>query len=298
MYGKIYMLLKLKWSFDVKNLISKQSLKEYILMFTGTFLAALAYACFFVPYDIAPGGVGGLSVILSKYVPLKVGMLTLILNIPIFIFALKQLGVRFVGKTLVLLVFMSLLIDYLPFTVNLEDKFLSVICGGILMGLGLGLVMHTGTSTGGTDTLAMALNKKFPNIKASEMLLFLDAGVVIAAAFAFGVVTGIYSAVAVFMQMLFIDFVFDGINSSRAVYIITKNPEELKKRLYDEINRGVTQIDARGGFTGNRTNMLLCIVSKRQLAAVKRCVKETDPGAFMFDMHVKEVIGKGFNDFE
>lgn len=280
-----------------KNIL-KQSLKEYILMFAGTFLVALAYACFFVPYDIAPGGVGGLSVVLSKYVPVKVGMLTLILNVPIFIFALKELGWRFVGRTLILLVFMSTLIDYLPFSVNLEDKFLSVICGGILMGIGLGTVMHTGTSTGGTDTLAMALNKKYPDIKASEALMFLDAGVVISAAFAFGIPTAIYSAAAVFMQILFMNFVFDGINSSRAVYIITNKPDEMKQRLYQAMDRGVTQIDVKGGFTGNQTNMLLCIVSAKQVEAVKKCVKATDPSAFMFDMRVNEVIGKGFKGFE
>ena len=278
--------------------VSSQLLKEYILMFAGTFLVALAYSCFFVPYDIAPGGVGGMSVILSKYVPLKVGMLTLILNVPIFIFALKELGWRFVCRTLVLLVFMSLLIDNLPFRIELEDKFLSVICGGILMGIGLGTVMHTGTSTGGTDTLAMALSKRFPDIKSSEMLMFLDAAVVVAAAFAFGVVTGIYSGVAVFMQMLFMNFVFDGINSSRAVYIITNKMEEMKQGLYKATDRGVTQINAEGGFTGNKTDMLLCIVSARQVSAVKRCVKQIDPAAFMFDMRVNEVIGKGFKGFE
>ena len=277
---------------------SKTTVREFILALAGTFLVSIAYSCFFVPNNIAPGGIGGLSVVLNQFIPIGVGTLTLLLNIPIFIFAMRVIGVKFISKTLVMLVFMSLCIDYLPIEIPLSDKFLAVVCGGVLMGVGLGVVMYTNTSTGGTDTLAMALSKKFPDLKSSELLLILDAAVVVAAAFINGIETGIYSAVAVFMQIIFIDSVFDGINSSRAVYIITKKPDEMKQCIYGEIKRGITEVSIHGGFTGNTSRMLLCIVSKRQVAAVKRCVKQTDPQAFMFDTHVQEVIGNGFNQFE
>lgn len=275
-----------------------QRIKEYALMLFGTLLTALAYSCFFIPYNIAPGGVGGLSVILCKYIPIKVGMMTFLLNLPIFMFALKKLGFRFICRTFVLMIIMSALIDRIPFTIELEDKLLSVVCGGILMGTGLGTVMRTGTSTGGTDTLAMALNKKYPNIKTSSALFLLDAAVAISAAFAYGISSAIYSVTAVVLQLVCTDFIFDGINASRAVYIITSDPEKMKSRLYLEANRGVTQIIAKGGFSGKETTMLLCIVAVRQLSTVKKCVKNTDPDAFMFDMRINEVIGNGFKAFE
>lgn len=281
----------------MKTTGSRTLLKDYILMLFGTFLTALAYSCFFVPYDIAPGGVGGISVILSKYIPLKVGLLTLLLNLPIFLFALKELGIRFICRTFVLLVFMSVLIDELPFIVKLDDKLLSVICGGVLMGTGLGTVMRTGSSTGGTDTLAMALNKKHPDLKTSSALLMLDAAVALCAAFAFGITAAIYSAVAVTVQTVSLNFIFDGINAARAVYIITSEPEKIKQSLFLATDRGVTQILAKGGFSGNKTNMLLCIVTARQVNTVKKCVRSIDSSAFMFDMRINEVIGNGFKAF-
>lgn len=276
---------------------SRPAFKDYSLMLFGTFLTALAYSCFFVPYDIAPGGVGGISVILGKYIPLKVGMLTLLLNLPIFLFALKELGIRFICRTFILLVFMSVLIDELPFTVKLDDKLLSVICGGVLMGTGLGTVMRTGSSTGGTDTLAMALNKKYPDIKTSSALLMLDMAVALCAAFVFGVTAAIYSAAAVIVQTASVNFIFDGINASRAVYIITSEPERIKQSLFRTTDRGITQILAKGGFSGSNANMLLCIVTSRQINTVKKCVRDIDPNAFMFDMRVNEVIGNGFKAF-
>lgn len=281
----------------MKTTGSRALLKDYTLMLFGTLLTALAYSCFFVPYDIAPGGVGGISVILSKYIPLKVGLLTLLLNLPIFLFALKELGVRFICRTFVLLVFMSVLIDELSFTVKLDDKLLSVICGGVLMGTGLGIVMRTGSSTGGTDTLAMALNKKHPELKTSSALLMLDAAVALCAAFAFGITSAIYSVAAVIVQTFSVNFIFDGINAARAIYIITSEPEKIKQSLFLATDRGVTQILAKGGFSGNKTNMLLCIVTARQVNTVKKCVRSIDPSAFMFDMRINEVIGNGFKAF-
>ncbi len=269
----------------------------YLIMLTGVFLMSVAYVCFFVPESIAPGGIGGLSVIINSFFPIKVGLITIILNIPIFIFALKELGIKFIIKTGILLLIMSVLIDALPFSIELNDKFLSMLCGAILNGIGLGLVMLTGASTGGTDTLAMTLSSKYKNIKASEILLLLDAVVVITAGFAFGIVKGIYSAFAIIIQTFCIDFVFDGIKSSRAVYIITAKSKELKKHLYSSTNRGVTEISAYGGFSGTEIRMLLCVVSKRELSAVKKCVKNIDANAFMFDTSVKEVIGNGFQRF-
>lgn len=270
---------------------------NYSIMLLGVFLMSLSYVCFYIPENIAPGGIGGLSVIISKFLPLKVGMITLILNIPVFIYALRELGFGFIAKTAVLLVIMSVLIDVLPFSIELEDKFLSVLCGGVLCGIGLGLVMLRGASTGGTDTLAIAISQKRPDVKASSILLLLDAIVVIIAAFAFGVAQGIYSAVAIAVQTFCIDFVFDGIKSSRAVYIITSVPNEIKQRLYASTHRGVTEINAKGGFSGNGICIVLCIVSKRELSAVKNCVKQVDPNSFMFDTSVKEVIGNGFQRF-
>lgn len=276
----------------------QKTIAEYIMMFGGTVLVGLAYACFFVPQNIAPGGIGGLSVIVNYFIPLKVGTLTILMNIPIFVFAAKTLGRRFILKTSILLVVMSGIINFFPAVAELEDKFLSVVCGGILLGTGLGLVIYTGSSTGGTDTLAVTLNRLRPEMKTGEILLLLDAVIVILAGLVFGIETSIYSAVAVLISTALVDLIRDGINSSRAVYIITQKPEEIKQRLYAETERGVTEIFAEGGFTQRKIRILLCIVSKRQLALVKKCIKNTDSGSFVFSTSVNEVIGKGFNYFD
>ncbi len=275
----------------------KTELKNIALMVFGTLLVSAAYALFFIPHDIAPGGVGGLAVLLNKFIPIGVGVLTILLNIPIFVFAYKILGRKFVIKTIFLLLLMSVGMDSVSINVVPDDRFLASVCGGLFMGVGLGLVMYAGASTGGTDTIALILNKKFPGMGTSGILLMLDIAVVILSAVVHGVTTAIYSAITVMLEMLLIDYVFDGIKSAVAVYIISQKPRAVKKHLYQRLDRGVTDIFIQGGFSEKNNIMLLCIVPKRELTQVKNCVKEVDSSAFMFETGTKCVIGNGFEPF-
>ncbi len=272
-------------------------IKNIIAMILGTLLVSAAYGMFFIPHNIAPGGVGGISVILSKFVPLKVGTLTLLLNIPIFAFAFKVLGIKFVGKTLALIILMTTGMDIISLNAVPSDRFLAAVCGGMLTGIGIGFVIYSGASTGGTDTLAVVLNKKAPQMSTSGILLLLDIAVVALSATAYGLETAIYSVIAVILQMVLIDYVFDGIKSAVAVYIISSKPIEIKQSLFKNLDRGVTDIKIKGGFTDKENIMLLCIVPKRQLADVKACVKAVDPDSFMFESQTKCVTGNGFEKF-
>ena len=274
-----------------------RTIKNIFAMTMGTALVAVAYAVFFIPCNIAPGGLGGVAVTLSKYIPIGTGILTAILNVPVMIAALFVLGKKFTLSTVALLAIMTVGMDSVKMDIGIDDRFLASVVGGMLTGVGLGLVMYAGASTGGTDTIAVILNKKNPNMKTSGLLLILDAAVVLFSAVVYGLVTAIYSAVAIMMQMVFIDYVFDGIRANVAVYIVTSSPAEVKQRLYDRVGRGVTDICIKGGFSGKEGVMLMCIAPKRQLSEIKSVVYSIDKKAFLFNTPTGGVNGEGFDPF-
>ncbi len=274
-----------------------RTIKNIFAMTMGTALVAVAYAVFFIPCNIAPGGLGGVAVTLGKYIPIGTGILTAILNVPVMIAALFVLGKKFTLSTVALLAIMTVGMDSIKMDIGIDDRFLASVVGGMLTGVGLGLVMYAGASTGGTDTIAVILNKKNPNMKTSGLLLILDAAVVLFSAVVYGLVTAIYSAVAIMMQMVFIDYVFDGIRANVAVYIVTSSPAEVKQRLYDRVGRGVTDICIKGGFSGKEGVMLMCIAPKRQLSEIKSVVYSIDKKAFLFDTPTGSVNGEGFDPF-
>ncbi len=179
----------------------RTDLTDKIMMLAGTALTSLAYACFFIPEGLAPGGIGGLSVILSGFIPIKTGILTLLLNIPIFIFARRMLGREFVFRTFFMLAVASVLMDVLPSFRAPGNGLVCAIAGGLLMGTGLGTVLFAGASTGGTDTLALSLQKKYKASGSGNILLLLDCGVVSLSAVFGGAAKAVYSALAVLIQI-------------------------------------------------------------------------------------------------
>jgi uncharacterized membrane-anchored protein YitT (DUF2179 family) len=289
-------------------------LKVYAFITIGATITALAINMFLVPYKIAPGGLSGLAIVLFYLSngKLSVGITMLALNIPLFLLGYKYIGKRFFFRTIYGTVILSVIIDltetYMAhFAKRLlisggtngsaPDILLYSIIGGFVSGIGLGLVLKMDATTGGTELAAKLLNKPFKNMTIGQLLLWIDATIILFAIIAFNsIIIGLYSLVSLFITTKVIDALVAGLDYSRAVLIISEREDEISKRLLVELDRGVTELKGRGVYSGKDKNVLLCVVPRTQIQQLKEIVQEIDKNAFMILADVKEVLGEGFNN--
>lgn len=283
---------------------------DYILITSGSLITALGLDIFLIPNRLAPGGVSGLATIVyylfedylhlqvfGLQLPIKVGLIMLIFNIPLFWMGVRVMGRTFGIRTLYGLISLSILTDVLqpvvsPLTAN---PLLSGIYGGVLMGLGLGLVFKARATTGGTDLVAQLLNK-FSSISMGQGVLMADLVVVSLAGIVFNAELALFSIISLYVSSKVIDYVQEGLNVAKAVYIISDSADEIKEEVFDRLERGVTALKASGGFTGKDKDVLLCIISRSQVSKLKRIVYDKDPRAFLFFTEAHEVLGEGFKE--
>jgi uncharacterized membrane-anchored protein YitT (DUF2179 family) len=287
-------------------------LKSYLWILVGSLITAVSINVFMVPYKIAPGGVSGIATVIYYLTGgrFSVGVTMLVLNIPLFILGLRFIGKRFIIRTFFATIVLSLIIDFTSlFTnifikkfllnpanaLNMPDLILYVVFGGFLMGLGLGLVFRSGATTGGTDLAARVVHHFFPSITMGQTLLMIDTAVILFAALAFqSFRLALYAIIALFVSSKIIDAVLEGVNFSKSVYIISDKSDILSKAIMNELDRGVTGLEGVGMYTGNEKKVLLCVLGRGQIPALKELVKGIDPKAFVILTDVREVLGEGF----
>ena len=272
-------------------------LKDLLFSLAGSMLVGLAIAVFTVPNDIAPGGVSGAATALAYISPIRVGVWTLILNVPLMLAALRMQGPRTLMMTLLATVLLSFFIDFfgdvLPGYTN--NPLLAAVFGGALSGLGVGILFLRGTSTGGTDLAALLLKKLFPNVPSGTLLLVIDAAVVAFAVCIFrDIEVALYSAITIWVSSKVIDALAQGVDYAKVIYTITDHGEEVSRVLNQHTDRGTTLIPAQGGYTGNEKRMVVTVTRRSVLAQTLRLIRETDPNAFTFVMDSTEVHGEGF----
>ncbi len=271
-----------------------QFFKEYIIVALACMVMAFNTSYFFIGNKLAQGGVSGLSLIIHYLSNIDMSYLYFALNIPLIILAYIFLGKNFLLKTLfatfVLSVFLKI---FASFSEPLEDILLAAIFGGAINGIAIGIVFYAGGSTGGIDIIAKIINK-YTGIPISRILLTTDFIVLSMVAVIFGKVIFMYTLISLVISSKMIDIIQVGIYSAKGVTIITTKEDEIRKRIMEDTGRGITLIDARGGYTQKEIGMLYCVVGQYQLIKVKTIVKEVDPSAFMIVADVHEVIGNGF----
>ena len=272
-------------------------LKDLLFSLAGSMLVGLAIAVFTVPNDIAPGGVSGAATALAYISPIRVGVWTLILNVPLMLAALRMQGPRTLMMTLLATVLLSFFIDYfgdlLPGYTN--NPLLAAVFGGALSGLGVGILFLRGISTGGTDLAALLLKKLFPNVPSGTLLLVIDAAVVAFAVCIFrDIEVALYSAITIWVSSKVIDALAQGVDYAKVIYTITDHGEEVSRVLNQHTDRGTTLIPAQGGYTGTEKRMVVTVTRRSVLAQTLRLIRETDPNAFTFVMDSTEVHGEGF----
>ena len=272
--------------------------RDYLLLLAGAVVTALSFNMFFIPHDIAPGGVTGIATVLSSMTGITVGRLSFLINVPLFLAGWRRVGWRFALRSFVAMTALSVGIDVLPVCDLAGDITLASLFGGAIMGAGLGMVIRAGATTGGTDMAADMLHVVQPFLSVATILLTIDGLVIIVAALRFGLRAGFYALLSIFVSSRAMDAVIKGFNTAMQFTIITANREEIERRILYEMDRGCTEIQAKGAYSGQTVGMLVCVVPRLETARLKKIVAEADPSAFMTVCDVNEVLGEGFSPEE
>ena len=276
----------------------KQLLKDYALIVLGTFLAALSLPLFFLPYDIAPGGISGISTVLASVLPLSVGLISFVLNVPLFLIGWRTVGWRFAVRSFIAMSLMSLFIDLVPVRDVSGNVMLASVFGGVLLGVGLGLVVRAGATTGGTDMAAKMIHNRVAFLPIATILFLIDGIVVAVAGLAFGLQAALWALISLFVSSQAMDSVIKGFNTAMQFMIISRDSAEIVRRIHTEIDRGCTRLMAEGTYSRLPVGTLLCVVSRTEAPRLKKLVAEVDPQAFVTVCNVHEVLGEGFTGID
>lgn len=271
-----------------------QLCKDYALIVLGTFLAGSAFDWFFLHYDLAPGGVTGISTVLAHYLPLTVGMMSFLINVPLFLLGWKTVGWRFAVRSFIAMTLMSFFIDAVPPLDVSGNAMLASIFGGAMLGVGLGMVVRAGATTGGTDMAAKMVHQVVGFLSIATILLIIDAAVVMFAAVTFGMEAGLWALITLFVSSKAMDMVIKGFNTAMQFMIISPESEEIVRRIHREIDRGCTRLMAEGTYSGKPVGTLLCVLSRTEAPRLKKLIAEVDPNAFVTVCDVNEALGHGF----
>ena len=267
----------------------------------GTALIAFSVASIYDPSGFVTGGFSGLAIIVKQLtaelvpggVPLAVT--NLILNIPVFLIAIRLKGWNYIVKTLFGTVMLSFWLGVLPVIPIAEGDFLlTALYGGIVMGAGIGMVFLSQATTGGTDLIAAIIQHFWRHYSIADIMQVIDAFIVLAGAYLFGIQMVLYAVISIYLVSKVSDGIIEGLKFSKAAFIITCKPDEVSKILMDDLSRGVTGLSAKGMYSGQKKNMLFCVVSRKEIVRLKELTLSLDPDAFVIVTDVREVLGEGF----
>ena len=275
--------------------------KKIIGMTVGAVVFSAAIALFIDNLSLAPGGVGGISILLNRLFPfLDTGAWILLLNIPLLVVGLIVFGKRFLISTVYTTVLSSVLVDiigkyakpYLPLT---DNVMLGSMAGGALLAVGIGVVFRSGGTTGGMDIVVKLLRRRFRHMKTATLYMFTDIAVVLLAIPVMrNIESAMYSAVSLIITNIVLDKVLYGGDGGTLFYIVTETPDAIAKRILDEVELGVTYLNGEGAYTGEPKRVILCVARKQLAPKIRDVVKTEDPGAFIIGTPAAEVLGEGF----
>lgn len=273
-----------------------RDLFSLLVLISGCAITAIGLSVFLVPNRIAAGGVTGLATVVYYWTGWPVGLVSLALNLPLFLIGFRLIGNGFGLRTLAATIFLSIFIDLFAGIGSItDDLLLAALAGGALTGVGLGFVFRQDATTGGTDLAARIIHNRVSFISIAQVLLAIDILVVLTAAISFNSYElALYAAVTLVVTTKVIDTVTVGINFTKAAHIISVKSDEVAGILLQELNRGVTGLEGRGLYTGARKEVLICVLRARQVPRLKRIVRDIDSDAFVYLTDAREVFGEGF----
>lgn len=277
--------------------ITREDVRIVLLVLIGSAINGAGFSFLTYPNNIVAGGVTGIGQIINLLTGLPVGVLVMVMNIPLFMAAWKKFGTRFIVFSLIGMLSNSLFIDLFnalerPLT---NDMLLAAVFGGAVKGLGLGIIYYQGATTGGADIAARFLRRRYPYINFGTLSLCLDAVVVAAFALVFRRVdSALYTVIAMFVASRVVNLILYGMSNSGVCYIVTVEPQKIAESIGLQLERGATILRGEGAYSGTERDVILCVVKRSQIPALRRIVAETDRGAFVIVTESHEVFGKNF----
>jgi len=271
-----------------------RSVKNYMFLLIGAVFASIGLEIFLVPNNIIDGGIVGISIISSHLTKLPLGAFILVLNLPFLAIGYKHIGKTFVLSTLFSITALAIGVTVLhPIPGVTKDVLLAAVFGGITLGIGVGLIIRYGGSLDGTEIVAIIMDKR-TGFSIGETVMFFNIFILSSAGIVFGWDKAMYSLIAYFIAFKVIDITVEGLDESKAVIIVSEQPEEIAEVLMARLGRGVTMLQGKGAYTGVFKGVLYSVVTRLEIAKLKSIVTEIDPNAFVTFSDVHEVLGGRF----
>ncbi len=277
----------------------KELLLDVLSITAGAVVYAATVNAFTAPNNIAPGGITGVSTMLNFVFGTPIGLMSFLINIPIIIWAVVEIGYKLVIKTIAAIALSSLFIDlfaaFMP--VYRGNLILAAIFAGAFEGLGLSLTFIRGATTGGTDMVARLLERRMPHVSMGKLMLVLDGIVVAASAVVFGSIeNAMYACIAIFVSTSVIDAILYGtdVGTGKLFYVMSPKVRQMGERVIREVDRTVTYLDSHGGYSKAPAETMLCVVRRFEVYQVQAIIREEDKDAFVIVGDAGQVTGEGF----
>ncbi len=281
--------------------ILKSSKLNFLKIFVGVFLAAFAVKVMYEPVNMVTGGFSGFAIIIKALTArggmngIPVWVTTTVLNIPLFLLALKMQGFKYMRSNLICSVLFSVFLSVIPkIDILGGDMLLISIFGGVITGASRGLLFAANVTTGGTELAAALLHKKVKQYSVTELVQGIDGVIILFGIWTFGINIALYALIAIVIASKISGWMLEGMKISKMSYIISEKNDEIARRVLNEMDRGVTRISASGGYSGERREMLVCVTSTKEIVKLKEIASTVDKSAFVIVSDVREVFGKGF----
>ncbi len=273
-----------------------KKIKSYLLIILGLFITAAAISLLYVPNKIVSGGVSGISTILFHTMGIPASVSTALLNLMLLAIGFKVLGKSFTFKTIIcsgiLSVFIQIFSYFPPLT---TDIFLATAFGAVLYGTGIGIALAFGASSGGTDILGRIIQYFLPHFPIGKILLVVDTSIIVASLVVFKTINlALYGIVALYLSTYAIDLLIRKLNVSKLAFVISDNGEKISKHLISTSPRGVTILDAVGGYTFEKKQMLVCALKDNELPGFQQKILAIDNEAFIIFSESQQIVGNGF----
>lgn len=276
-----------------------KAVKKYCMITLASLIFGIGISLFIDPNNLAPGGVSGLSIILSRLIPVSAGTLFLLLNIPVMLLGMWKFGVKFIISTLYATFMVSLSTNLfarmLPLT---HDPFMGAVFGGALVAVGIGLVLRVGATTGGTDIVVKCLKLKKPYLKTGTIFLLIDGVIICIGGIVFqNMESVLYSVISAAVTSKVLDLVLYGNDEAKMIYIISNSPQVITERILKELDIGVTYLTGMGAYKKEEKQVIFCVVRKQLAYKVEEIVKQEDSTAFMIISNATEIYGEGYKSY-
>lgn len=277
-----------------KSLIKTILFRIFFITF-GCLIAAFSLECILIPREVIDGGIVGISIMASYLTKLPLGLFLIVLNLPFIVLAFQKFGKQFVFLMFYGVVALSVFSEIFLETgyVFTEDTLLAALFGGIILGAGVGLVLKNNASLDGTEIMAIKLAQKYP-FSVGEIVMFFNIFIFIIAGFVYSPDKAMYSAITYFIAYKAIDLVLQGMNEAKSVFIMSGQYERIGKEIMKKLDKSVTYLSAEGGYSGNKSKMVYCVITKIEIPKIKEVVSNIDPAAFIAIENVHEVDGKRY----